>query len=131
MIEPYRRKPSPVKCSSVLAGHQNPMKATKVSSWELKILLVLINERMYGLQLKKAIEERYGESMSEGTLYPTLHRMYKKGFLTSEWGNPVEEFNGARRKFYTVSSEGSAVLSTFQMANYPPAQPDIAGIPAI
>lgn len=86
------------------------MKTPRVSPWELRILQILLNQTMYGLQLKKEIKEVYEDEISEGTLYPTLHRMCKKGFLDSSWGDPSEDYNGARRKYYTVSSEGVSIM---------------------
>jgi PadR family transcriptional regulator, regulatory protein PadR len=89
-------------------------KPIKVSQWELKIMCVLIGSRMYGLELKDAIQEKYEETISEGTLYTTLNRMLKKGFLEADWGGASEPCHGARRKFYTVASDGVVALQSVQ-----------------
>jgi DNA-binding PadR family transcriptional regulator len=92
-------------------------KPVKASQWELKILRVLIGSRMYGLQLQDAIRDECHEIISDGTLYTTLHRMHKKGFLEASWGDPAELHHGARRKFYTVSCDGLKVLKNVQVSD--------------
>ncbi|NJN48553.1 MAG: PadR family transcriptional regulator [Alkalinema sp. RL_2_19] len=84
------------------------MKKARLSPLEFRIIQLLVNQKRYGLEIKREIEKQDGDVLSEGTLYPTLHRMYKKGFLKASWGDPEKEFNGARRKYYTISSEGIA-----------------------
>ena len=46
--------------------------------------------------------------MEEGALYPALHRLAKKGWVTAEWG--VSE-NNRRAKFYTLSPKGREALA--------------------
>lgn len=45
--------------------------------------------------------------VGEGTLYPALHRLEEKGWVTSEWG--VSE-NNRRAKYYSLTSTGRAQL---------------------
>ena len=107
------------------------MKTPRVSAWELRILQILLNQTMYGLQIKKEIKEIYEDEISEGTLYPTLHRMSKKGFLDSSWGDSSEDFKGARRKYYTISSEGVLIMRKFNLSQRSTGQLDhgnLAGI---
>lgn len=44
--------------------------------------------------------------MKEGLLYPTLHRMQEKGWLSTEW----QVVDGRRRKYYTLTPLGREVL---------------------
>src|SRR5688500_3592381 len=46
--------------------------------------------------------------LEEGTLYPALHRLARKGWLESEWG--VSE-NNRRAKYYRLTSAGRRRLS--------------------
>jgi PadR family transcriptional regulator, regulatory protein PadR len=46
-----------------------------------------------------------------GSLYPALHRLVKRGWLTAEWG--VSEAN-QRARFYRLTAAGKAQLSREQ-----------------
>ncbi len=54
---------------------------------------------MYGYELIQEVERLSGE----GTLYPALHQLERKGFLRSEWR--IAE-NGRKRKYYSLTSKG-------------------------
>ena len=45
--------------------------------------------------------------VEEGTLYPALHRLERRGWVTADWG--VSE-NNRRAKFYTMSGAGRTRL---------------------
>ena len=65
---------------------------------------------MYGYEMVKVLKEKSESlyNMSEGTLYPALKRMEKKGWLQSYW---TETENG-RRKYYQIIDDGETVLET-------------------
>jgi len=74
------------------------------SDHELKeqILTVLLRHgELYGLQIRELIEQDFGRKVSFGSLYPTLRRLERGGFVTARWGDerPVER-GGARRRYY-------------------------------
>lgn len=46
--------------------------------------------------------------VEEGTLYPALHRMERKGWLASEW---QKSETGRRARFYLATDEGKAHLA--------------------
>ena len=45
----------------------------------------------------------------EGTIYPALHRMEKRGWISASWG-PSE--NNRRAKFYELTDEGATRLES-------------------
>lgn len=49
--------------------------------------------------------------VQQGSLYPALHRLEKRGWLTAEWG---ESENGRQAKFYRLSAKGRKQLSAEQ-----------------
>jgi len=49
---------------------------------------------------------RHGYSISPGTLYPTLHRLEREGYLRSM----SKVVNGRVRKYYRATSKGKLVL---------------------
>ncbi|AIG27687.1 PadR family transcriptional regulator [Brevibacillus laterosporus] len=74
------------------------------------LLLSLIAERdMYGYEITKELKEKSDNlyHMSEGTLYPALNRLHKKGWVTSYWGD--NEAQG-RRKYYQITDAGAEEL---------------------
>jgi PadR family transcriptional regulator PadR len=81
------------------------------------IMTLLVSRELYGLELMKAIEEATEGKLriKFGSLYPTLHRLEKKGFVTSHWGDDTpEERGGARRKYYQVTGLGERALRETQ-----------------
>jgi PadR family transcriptional regulator PadR len=77
------------------------------SSLDLLVLKALSWGPMHGY----AINEWIGAATSslllieEGTLYPALHRLERRGWITSEWG--VSDTN-RRAKFYKLTAAGRA-----------------------
>lgn len=75
---------------------------------ELCVLVMLKQKTSsYGLEMLQLLEQA-GLPVKEGTLYPLLNRMFKNGWLTSEWETPLE--GGHPRRFYQLSDEGKALL---------------------
>ena len=76
------------------------------------------NSRMYGYQLSKDVKERTEGKivLTEGALYPILHKLQKDELVTSE-----EEMIGKRvRKYYKLTQKGKKVSSekTFELLNF-------------
>lgn len=49
--------------------------------------------------------------VQQGSLYPALHRLEKRGWLDAEWG---ESDNGRQAKFYKLSPQGRKRLASEQ-----------------
>jgi transcriptional regulator len=47
--------------------------------------------------------------VDEGTIYPALHRLHKKGWIAAEWGLSD---NNRRAKFYSLTRLGRTQLRT-------------------
>ena len=48
-------------------------------------------------------------NVQQGSLYPALHRLEKRGWLSAEWGDSE---NGREAKFYKLSAKGRRQLLT-------------------
>ena len=72
---------------------------------ELLVLKTLCWGPMHGYGIATWIEGATGDVLrvEEGSLYPALYRMAKKGWIEAEWG--VSE-NNRRAKFYHLTAEG-------------------------
>jgi PadR family transcriptional regulator PadR len=77
------------------------------SSLDLLILKALGWGPRHGYAVAEWIETATDDALSleEGTLYPALHRLERKGWVQSEWGISV---SNRRAKFYKLTSSGSA-----------------------
>lgn len=70
------------------------------------LLLGLLREReMYGYQIAAELRARGGESLSlsEGSLYPALHRLEADGLIKARW--QAVEHNRTRR-YYSLTAQG-------------------------
>ncbi|MEH2081856.1 MAG: helix-turn-helix transcriptional regulator [Nostoc sp.] len=87
-----------------------------ISTLEGDILTVLLTAReLYGLEILEKLNPGRPISLSFGSLYPTLNRLEKKGFIEWRWGDEQERTGGARRKYYKVTGLGANVFNQWQI----------------
>ncbi len=72
---------------------------------KIHILYHASKEPIFGVEITEELA-RHGYSISPGTLYPTLHRLEKEGYLQSS----SKLVNGRLRKYYQTTDEGNLVL---------------------
>jgi len=88
-----------------------PIAGTKLlhGTLDTLILKTLSYRPRHGYAVARWIEEQTGNAIrvEEGSLYPALYRLEKKGLLKSEWG--VSELE-RRAKFYSLTERGQAKL---------------------
>ena len=60
---------------------------------------------IYGLEMVEELG-RHGYRLGPGTLYPTLHRMEKEGYLDRN----SKTVDGKVRKYYTITGKGLQAL---------------------
>lgn len=65
----------------------------------------------HGYGIARYLEERTSEALQieEGSLYPALYRLEKRGWVSAEWGKSEL---GRRAKFYRLTSLGRKQLAT-------------------
>ena len=80
------------------------------------ILKTLARGPSHGYAIARYIEETTGDAVliEDGSLYPALYRLERKGLLEAEWG--TSEL-GRRAKVYRITSEGRAQLAA-EMATW-------------
>ena len=76
---------------------------------DLLILKALSWGQAHGYTVAKWIEHASDDALAlgEGTLYPALHRLEERGWVTSSWG--MSE-NKRQAKFYALTKRGRAQL---------------------
>jgi PadR family transcriptional regulator, regulatory protein PadR len=77
---------------------------------DMLILKVVALRPVHGYGISQRIRQMSNEvlNVQQGSLYPALHRLEKRGWLVAEWG---ESENGREAKFYQLSREGRRQLS--------------------
>ena len=77
-------------------------------STNMLVLSILEKEDMYGYKMirKMADESNNVFELQEGTLYPILHSLEEKGFITSYW----DETGSKKRKYYSITKKGKEQL---------------------
>ena len=80
---------------------------------DLLILRTLALGPMHGWGVSQRIQELSRDvlQVNQGSLYPALHRLEQRGWITSEWG---QSENNRRAKFYRLSPAGQRRLETEQ-----------------
>ena len=69
------------------------------------VLAVLNDGPLHGYGIAREIERRSDNALrfKEGTLYPALHVLEKKGLIRSEWSTGK---NGRERKYCSLTAKG-------------------------
>lgn len=77
------------------------------------LLEVIAGGATYGYEIVRAIQSASNGQMAaqEGTVYPALHRLEKRGFLKAQWQESPE---GRKRKHYALTSDGRARLAALR-----------------
>lgn len=76
---------------------------------EVLVLKTLSWGKMHGYGIGRWIELQGGDALhiEEGSLYPALYRLERKGWIEAEWG--LSEKN-RRAKYYRLTPQGRAAL---------------------
>jgi PadR family transcriptional regulator PadR len=76
---------------------------------DLLILKTLNPGPLHGYAIVQSIQRCAGEilAVEEGSLYPALHRMEEKGWISAEWGRSE---NNRRARFYSLTRAGRRQL---------------------
>jgi PadR family transcriptional regulator PadR len=75
---------------------------------DLLLLQVIGSEPAHGYQIVCALRDRSNGTfdLTEGTVYPALHRLERQGHLISAW----DDSGARRRRVYRVTADGHVSL---------------------
>jgi PadR family transcriptional regulator, regulatory protein PadR len=78
---------------------------------DMLILKIVALGPVHGYGISQRIRQISKEvlQVQQGSLYPALHRLEKRGWLAAEWG---ESDNGREAKFYKLSAKGRKQLQS-------------------
>lgn len=76
---------------------------------EMLVLKTLSIGALHGYAILREIRRRTGDALvvEEGSLYPALHRMERRGWIEAEWG---QSESNRKAKFYSLTRAGRAEL---------------------
>ena len=77
---------------------------------DLLVLKTLAHGQLhgYGIAQRILLSSRQVLDVQQGSLYPALHRLERKGLVTSEW---KESENGRMAKLYSLTKAGKKQLA--------------------
>jgi PadR family transcriptional regulator PadR len=77
---------------------------------DLLILKVVALGPVHGYGIAQRIRQISNDvlQVQQGSLYPALHRLEKRGWLAADWG---ESDNGRQARFYKLSAKGRRQLA--------------------
>ena len=69
------------------------------------LLCLIVQQPMYGYQIIKELERKSQGyfKFKEGTLYPALHRLEKRGLIQGDWQTLP---SGRQRRYYHITEKG-------------------------
>ena len=77
---------------------------------DMLILKIVTLGPIHGYGISQRLRQISEEVLlvQQGSLYPALHRLEKRGWLAADWG---ESDNGRQAKFYKLSAKGKKQLA--------------------
>ncbi|MET4060940.1 PadR family transcriptional regulator PadR [Arthrobacter sp. UYP6] len=94
-------------------GRENVLVQLRKGVIEYCVLSQLCREPSYGLKLASDLARHSSLFASEGTIYPLLVRLRKRGLVETTW---QESATGPPRRYYRVTPAGEEALNAFRAA---------------
>jgi len=93
---------------------------------DLLVLKILALQPLHGWALSQRLKQISGDvlQVSDGSLYPALHKLEQQGWIQAEW-KPTE--NNRRAKFYSLTRLGKRHLQQ-EAANWERISTAISGV---
>ena len=80
----------------------------------LLTLVAALQDDAYGAALAEEIEKRLNRNVNLSAVHVTLYRLEDKGYLKSTMRGATKERGGRRKRIYTITSAGMAILRTMK-----------------
>src|SRR5882724_9652724 len=92
----------------------NPKSDLLQGTLDMLILKIVALGPVHGYGISQRIRQISNEvlQVQQGSLYPALHRLERRGWLDATWG---ESDNGRQAKFYKLSAKGRKQLAEEQL----------------
>jgi PadR family transcriptional regulator len=87
---------------------------------ELEQLVLLaaghLGDDAYAVSIRDEIERRTGISLGRSSVYVTLDRLDRKGYVTSRLGDPTPERGGKAKRCFKITGAGARALASAEAA---------------
>jgi DNA-binding PadR family transcriptional regulator len=79
-----------------------------LSQLELMVLLAVMrpSQDAYGVLISRSIAQKSGREVALASVYATLERLERKGFVKSSLGEPTAERGGKARTYFAATAAG-------------------------
>src|SRR5687768_2924954 len=79
-------------------------------------MVAALQEDAYGAAIAEEIEKRLKREVNISAVHVTLYRLEDKGYIKSALGGATKERGGRRKRIYTVTSAGFAIIRAMKEA---------------
>ena len=79
-------------------------------------MVAALQEDAYGAAISEEIETRLKREVNLSAVHVTLYRLEDKGHIKSSLGGGTKERGGRRKRIYTITSAGMAMLKAMKEA---------------
>ncbi|HRG10222.1 MAG TPA: PadR family transcriptional regulator [Cyclobacteriaceae bacterium] len=76
----------------------------------------ILQEEAYGNAIVAEIKARIGRDVNLSAVHVTLYRLEDKGFVKSKMGGATNQRGGRRKRIFTVTNAGLAMLRSMKEA---------------
>jgi DNA-binding PadR family transcriptional regulator len=83
---------------------------------QLVLLAVLRLDDAYAVSIRDEIEARAGIALGRSSIYVTLDRLERKGYLSSRFGPPTPERGGKAKRCFAMTASGRRALAAAEEA---------------
>jgi PadR family transcriptional regulator, regulatory protein PadR len=77
-------------------------------------LVAALQDDAYGAAISQEIQQRLHREVTLSAVHVTLYRLEDKGYIKSKTGGATKERGGRRKRIYSVTSAGLAMLRTMK-----------------
>jgi len=78
------------------------------------LAIVRIGAGAYAVSIREELAHNGGVTLSRGTIYVTLDRLERKGYVTSAFADPTPEPGGKARRCFRIEQAGVMALRAAQ-----------------
>jgi PadR family transcriptional regulator PadR len=79
-------------------------------------MVAALQEDAYGAAIAEEIESRLKREVNLSAVHVTLYRLEDKGYIKSSLGGATNERGGRRKRIFTITSAGMAMLKAMKDA---------------
>jgi PadR family transcriptional regulator, regulatory protein PadR len=79
-------------------------------------MVAALQEDAYGAAISDEIEQRQKREVNLSAVHVTLYRLEDKGYIKSSMGGGTKERGGRRKRIFSVTSAGMAMLKAMKEA---------------